>query len=269
MKRLSRPPQANASVGATPNKCASADQAISSRPSTPLPEHYGLPRRYSWEANKGRIESRTKLVSFFANVFGFLVAASLAYMFAPAIFATKGFGGLVTAFSSMFGGLFVISASHHFATNGLQKLLMRPSDKDAQRYGADLEAFEYRILETGLGFWQAMRGVEFERALMRLFHDRGCRADMTKASGDGGVDLKFTLGDQMYWCQCKGLSKPVSVAPIREIAGVCSKSDAQPVVFAVNGFTRPAIEEASRLNVVLLDAPNIVEIARLETVATL
>jgi len=119
-----------------------------------------------------------------------------------------------------------------------------------------------RKLETGLTFWKDKRGIELENALMRLFKKRGCEVQTTKISGDGGVDLIVKIGDAEIWCQCKGHAKPISVAPIREIAGVCSRSTAHPAVFAVNGFTKPAQVAARELGVQLFDANHIVSLAR-------
>jgi len=124
-------------------------------------------------------------------------------------------------------------------------------------------------LETGLIYWQEKRGIGLEHALMRLFEKRGCEVQMTKTTGDGGVDLIVKIGGAVMWCQCKGHAKPISVAPIREIAGVCSRSDVQPVVFAVNGFTKPAQDTARELGVQLFDAHHLVALARRTDLADL
>lgn len=39
------------------------------------------------------------------------------------------------------------------------------------------------------------------------------------------------------WSQRRGYSKPVSVAAVREIAGLCSASHAKPTVILFNGLT--------------------------------
>jgi len=135
-------------------------------------------------------------------------------------------------------------------------------------YRANLAAWEFTNTERGLGYWQALRGIEFEHALATMFKRRGCNVTTTKASGDGGIDLHLNFGPQAFWCQCKGYAKPVSVAPIREIAGVCSRSHAQPIIFAVNGFTRPAIEAASELGVICIDAPDLCKFAKLEFITS-
>jgi restriction system protein len=119
-------------------------------------------------------------------------------------------------------------------------------------------------LETGEGFWKSLRGVAFEDALARFFQRRGVSVEKTKTTGDGGIDLVLRSGSDLIFVQCKGFAKPVPVAPIREIAGVCSRSHAIPVVAAVNGFTKGAIECARDLNVTLVDTPGIVRMAALD-----
>jgi hypothetical protein len=125
--------------------------------------------------------------------------------------------------------------------------------------------WEYLNLETGEGFWKALRGEKFEDALARLFRRRGMSVEKTKKTGDGGVDLILRSGSEVIFVQCKGYSKPVPVAPIREIAGVCSRSRSKPVVAAVNGFTKGAKECARELNVTLIDTPGIVRMAALDS----
>ena len=141
-------------------------------------------------------------------------------------------------------------------------------DIDADEFVHALEAWENFSAETGLGFWREKRGVEFEKALIRMFATRGCKAQGTKGSGDGGVDL-ILRASGTFWCQCKGHAKPISVGPIREIAGVCSRNGARPAVFAVNGYTRAARETAAELGVLLFDSPDIVNLARSDQIRRL
>lgn len=136
-------------------------------------------------------------------------------------------------------------------------------------YRANLAGWEFTNTERGLGYWQGLRGVEFEAAVALLLKRRSCNVTTTKGSGDGGVDLVVTIGGNALWCQCKAHAKPVSVAPIREIAGVCSRGQARAVMIAVNGYTRPAVEAASDLGVAHLDARDLCNLARLEEITSL
>jgi HJR/Mrr/RecB family endonuclease len=136
-------------------------------------------------------------------------------------------------------------------------------------YRAGLAAWEFTNAESGLGYWQALRGIAFENAVALLFRRRGCVATTTKGSGDGGIDLVLTFGGKAYWCQCKAYAKSVSVAPIREIAGVCSRGQAVPVLLAINGYTKPALQTAEELGVRCLDAHDLCKLARMTTIASI
>lgn len=187
--------------------------------------------------------------------------------------------GILYSFGAGFGGFFV-----GIAPGGLIALafefILKPAwksrfpayfthkDKIAA-YRADLAAWEFTNTESGLGYWQGLRGMAFENAAAALFRRRGCEVTTTKGSGDGGVDLVLNLAGKAYWCQCKAYAKPVSVAPIREIAGVCSRGQAMPVLLAVNGYTKPALDTANELGVRCLDAHHLCTFARMETIISI
>ena len=125
------------------------------------------------------------------------------------------------------------------------------------------------VKETGLGYWREKRGVALEEAVRDFFLRRNCTVRTTKASGDGGVDLIISAGQTTFWCQCKGHASPISVAVVREIAGVCSRGRAVPMVVAVNGYTGPAMGAARELGVLLIDAPLLVNLAKEHSLADL
>ncbi|UIP07569.1 restriction endonuclease [Erythrobacter sp. SDW2] len=144
----------------------------------------------------------------------------------------------------------------------LLRLFQPQSLEGARKFLDDTNVWEYNSKETGAGFWKGLRGIDFERALARMLSSRGVDCRMTRVTGDGGVDLIIQLSGCVYWAQCKGHSTKVSVAAIREIAGACVNSQARPLVFAVNGFTAPAVEAASIRSVKLYDTDDIVRLAQ-------
>lgn len=177
---------------------------------------------------------------------------------------------LAVVLSTATPAVFVLNYIYNWVYNELILERIVPPDIKRQSdlvkaYRQALADWEYLNLETGEGFWKALRGDKFEDALARLFQRRGVSVEKTKKTGDGGVDLILRSGSEVIFVQCKGYAKPVPVAPIREIAGVCSKSRSRPVVAAVNGFTKGAKECARELNVTLIDAPGIVRMAGLDS----
>lgn len=148
--------------------------------------------------------------------------------------------------------------------NLAHRLFAPELDDRAETYIPDFDAWQSYREHVALNFWKKKRGVELERALMKMLSSPGCSVQGTKGSGDGGIDIIVEVIGRTLWCQCKGHTKPVTVGTIREIAGVCSNKGVQPVVFAVNGYTRGARETATDLGVLLFDAPDIVSLAQQE-----
>lgn len=131
-----------------------------------------------------------------------------------------------------------------------------------ERLRRSLAEWQYYNLTTGAGFWRDLRGQYLENAAAKLFREREWRVDTTAVTGDGGVDLVLRNSRVEIWCQCKGYSKPVSVAAVREIAGVCSASHASPMLIVVNGITRPALAEAQKYSVIVWDSEELAAFAR-------
>ena len=129
-------------------------------------------------------------------------------------------------------------------------------------YKHKLRDWNDRQTEIGLTYWKEKRGAAFEEAVRALLSRRGCKVQTTKGSGDGGIDLIATFGGSTFWCQCKGHKSPVGVVVVREIAGVCSRGGGVPVVIAVNGYTKAAVETARQLGVLLIDTHNLVNMAK-------
>ncbi|UZK70750.1 restriction endonuclease [Sphingomonas sp. S1-29] len=232
----------------------------------PRPADYNLPPSYDWRANKGRIQSRESAVGCIGAAAGWGGGCAMGVLILNNL--NEQIGGWTWVLAPMV--FFVALAGSGYFTQSLVKpLFLTIQDENGKKYGKDLEAFEYHSLETGVGFWKPMKGIAFERAVMKLFISRGCKAQMTKTTGDGGVDLRLSIAGNSYWCQCKGHAKPIGVAPIREIAGVCSKGANRPMVISTNGYTRPAIEAARELGVILLDTNDLVRIARLDNINAL
>ncbi|MBC2667467.1 restriction endonuclease [Novosphingobium flavum] len=140
---------------------------------------------------------------------------------------------------------------------------------NATRYQSALENWVLTKTECGIEYWRDLRGVPFEKAVAQLLTRRGCHAELTTTTGDGGVDILVSIGSVKYGCQCKGHAKPVGARTIREIAGACQRFHRQPVVVVTNGFTRHAIEEAADLGVICLDAPDLCRLATMDQIKTL
>jgi hypothetical protein len=96
--------------------------------------------------------------------------------------------------------------------------------------------------------------VVFERVVGRIFEDFGYEVELTKTTGDGGIDLvalrrTHTLGmDERYLIQCKRYqaANKVDVSAVRELLGVGAIQPHTGLLLATTStFTAPAREYLS------------------------
>jgi len=250
------------------------------------PHHtdYGLPSDFDFDAHNKKIATYKKnankalnfllaivylgcvvgIINDFEEV-GVLSIISALFLAVFATFFSVCFALLVCAIP----GLLVFKLYSRIIRPVILKL---KSEKDfsplVDSYYKDLHEWEDMNLETGKTYWTNLRGTNLEVAIWNLFRRRGANAEITKSIGDGGVDLKLYFEDITLFCQIKGYKSKVSVAPIRELAGVCSNTDINviPIFFAVNGYTKGAQEESILLRVRLFNTSDLVRLANLEKI---
>lgn len=233
----------------------------------PVPYHFGIGRLYEVDLFHKRQEGGDKFIAKFKERSG-IISMIVTFAFFG-IFREE--GSLKAAF-----GFSVLVWLAHFALfpEGMfnRLLMISTADHDlskrVEKYEAAKAEFDHFVLATELGFWRELRGTSLEDEVASLFRAAGWKVATTPTVGDGGVDLKVMGGAQTFWCQCKGHSMPVTVAAVREIAGVCVASEARPVLIVVNGLTKPAADEATKLGVRVFEGPELAAMARGEKIFT-
>lgn len=103
-------------------------------------------------------------------------------------------------------------------------------------------------------YWSPLRGVALEVETAKFFQRLGWSVSGTPTVGDGGVDLILRKQQATVFIQCKGLKSKVSVATVRDAAGV--KARYKPdrfIIVAPNGFTSGSIEFAKASRIGLAD----------------
>jgi HJR/Mrr/RecB family endonuclease len=106
----------------------------------------------------------------------------------------------------------------------------------------------------------SLSGIEFEGLITRLLEHMGFRAGMTKASGDGGIDIVATLDQPLiggrYLIQCKRYApdSPVGAATVREFYGVLTadRRAVKGILVTTSGFTVQSQEFARGLPIELI-----------------
>lgn len=106
----------------------------------------------------------------------------------------------------------------------------------------------------------ALPGVEFERLIVRLLERMGFHAEMTRATGDGGVDVVATLDQPItggrYLIQCKRYApdSTVGAATVREFWGALAadRRAIKGILITTSSFTAQAAEFARELPIELM-----------------
>lgn len=100
-----------------------------------------------------------------------------------------------------------------------------------------------------------MEGLEFEHFCAELLKRNGfCDVEVTKGSGDYGIDIFAEKDGVSYGIQCKCYQEPVGVKAIQE--AYAGKEYYEKMVGAVmtnQYFTSPAVEAAKKLRILLWD----------------
>lgn len=100
-----------------------------------------------------------------------------------------------------------------------------------------------------------MRGQEFERFVAELLAANGySEVNITKASGDNGVDILAKKDGVKYAFQCKRYSKSVGNHSVQEVfSGKAFYQADYAVVVTNSSFTPAAVEMAKKIGVLLWD----------------
>jgi hypothetical protein len=105
--------------------------------------------------------------------------------------------------------------------------------------------------------WLALTPIQFEHACADLLTYHGyAKAAVTKASGDGGVDIIATVFDgKKVGVQCKRYRHPVGPEEVRALAGVIlsDQTFTGGVFITTSSFTQAARQAAARAKLTLID----------------
>lgn len=88
-------------------------------------------------------------------------------------------------------------------------------------------------------FWYSLNGWQFEQEVADVFEKNGYKTEVTKGSGDGGVDIIMKKNGVKYIVQCKRYNgHPATPQELRALWGVMDDFDADiAVMVATSGIT--------------------------------
>jgi hypothetical protein len=109
--------------------------------------------------------------------------------------------------------------------------------------------------------WIRMTGLDFEKAITRILKARGFDARVTKASGDGGVDIEILVNGRLDTViQCKRYKSACGPSVVRELYGAMLHAGAaRAVLICLGGFSAAAKDFAWGKPIRLVDSKQLIE----------
>lgn len=124
-------------------------------------------------------------------------------------------------------------------------------------WAAHLMSFVDKVVKPAQHLPEPSRsdGIGFERACLASLISAGWQANITKASGDQGVDIIARKDEMSIAVQCKNQNIPVGNGAVQEVhAGKTFYETDFAVVVSASGFTPSAVQLAQTLGVHLVDS---------------
>ncbi len=113
-----------------------------------------------------------------------------------------------------------------------------------EAYYKDCSEYELFLAKCRQKYWENLSGLQFEKEVAKVFRDLGYMATVTKASGDGGVDIILNKDGKRIAVQCKHHAKPVGPNDVRALMGVLYSQNFDAGIFvSLNGFTQSVYTE--------------------------
>lgn len=214
------------------------------------------------EESKLRSEAE-KTSNMVSIVVGLSLVGMFYYYFLTHYWQDAIFVGLIAlsylAFMIFLFAYFIVNAIFDSSINSrhdLRKLEQAIKEKKAYLDG---ELRKFKELEKKYAkYWLNLSGYQFEKEVAKLYETRGYGVQVTKGSGDGGIDIFLEKAGRRYGVQCKNHHKAIGPAAIRDLYGAMSHEGLDAGIFiASSGYTKGAKEFARNKAIALLDINNV------------
>lgn len=166
---------------------------------------------------------------------------------------------IITGIGPVLIGGVALDALSHFLKAKLAPTYLEYEAEAKRRIERARLAFEREVLQSA-DFWRSLTGHEFEHEFARLLTEHGFHAQVTRGSGDGGVDIVARSQEGSVAIQCKRYAKPVGPAVIRELYGAVNAGNFDLGILAVTGgVTRGVSEFIQGKPLRIIELPEIIE----------
>ena len=126
--------------------------------------------------------------------------------------------------------------------------------RDAKERLRSQEEKRQREAMRDIQVWATFNGVQFERAVAKIFREKGFDVEFTPQSNDKGVDLIIKKDGAVSIVQCKAYKKNVGVRAVRELVGVRASwpNAEEAILVALFDFSSVAKKFAAEQNIKLV-----------------
>lgn len=124
-------------------------------------------------------------------------------------------------------------------------------DKLKKYYNQENEKIKRENIRQSQNYWFNLDPYEFENEVALWYERKGYKSEVTKKSGDGGVDIIITKGRKKAYVQCKRYTKSKVDRPtLNQLYGVvCAEGADYGVVVCLLGVTDEAKEFAHKVGI--------------------
>ena len=120
-------------------------------------------------------------------------------------------------------------------------------------------------------WWWTLDGWQFEQEVARVFRLHGYKANVTKGSGDGGVDIILKKDGKTLIVQCKHYQNPLGPEAVRALWGCKDDFKAEKVIMvASSGLTQASRDFVNnKPEYLVLNLDDIIRMANLASIQDL
>lgn len=131
--------------------------------------------------------------------------------------------------------------------------------KNYQRYKSDIREYNRKQQAQTQEFWLMQTGHQFEAEVAKVYQMYGYKTAVSRAGGDGGIDIVLTKGKEKIAVQCKHHSKPVAPAVIRDLYGtMLANGFSKGILVSLKGFTQGTKDFAKGKPIELVDMNDLI-----------
>ena len=120
----------------------------------------------------------------------------------------------------------------------------RSLEENLRSYDLAISDFNDYQMKLSIDFWVNLSGYQFETEVANLYSKLGYSSTVTRATGDGGVDIVLRKGMERIAVQCKHHKNKVGPNDVRALQGVVYNGNYSYGIFvSLNGFTPTVTQE--------------------------